>query len=459
MLQPLKLIDQLRARLRETLDLLPLDANQGWVSLILELPQPLAMAPDLREVGFYLGHAQRGEFYAGYGIAAQWQAEGPGRLERLRQVALTWSKDWVQIDPDETGLVAQGLLGFAATPRPREGEDLPNTLLWLPELALIRRQDRCALILTASRPITRAALLHRWEGWIARLAPRLGVGTPLPLPASVLNPLRSQPDFSDWSRLVLAAIDDIANSRLEKVVICRRQAVRGQRPFDLERLRAVLSESYPSCQVIHIRYAGSDFIAATPERLFRQWGDRVEADAIAGTACRAQDQMQDAAIRQALLACPKNRHEHQVVVDAMHAALAPCCRALEEAAGPQILALNNAYHLQTRLRGLLRPGIDAFALAEHLHPTPATNGQPRAAAADWLRTHEPFARGWYTGAAGLIAPDLSGELWVLLRCSRIQGQEAELYAGAGIVAGSEPESEWQETEHKLAAMSKALRFA
>jgi menaquinone-specific isochorismate synthase len=107
----------------------------------------------------------------------------------------------------------------------------------------------------------------------------------------------------------------------------------------------------------------------------------------------------------------------------------------------------------------LRGDTDLFCLAEHLHPTPATNGQPRQQARDWLTRSEPIERGWYTGAAGILEPDLSGELWVLLRCAEVTGDSARLYAGAGIVAGSDPLAEWRETGHKLAAIATALQFA
>ncbi len=103
--------------------------------------------------------------------------------------------------------------------------------------------------------------------------------------------------------------------------------------------------------------------------------------------------------------------------------------------------------------------LTVFTLAELLHPTPATNGEPRREASAWLSHCDPFDRGWYTGAAGLVEPDLSGELWVLLRCADIHNQTADLFAGAGIVEGSDPALEWRETEHKLDAMLSALRFA
>lgn len=126
---------------------------------------------------------------------------------------------------------------------------------------------------------------------------------------------------------------------------------------------------------------------------------------------------------------------------------------------PGVIQLSNAQHLWSPIEAESRPGVHVFDLAERLHPTPATNGHPREPAREWLRVSEPFVRGWYTGAAGIVEPDLSGELWVLLRCARVCADHAELYAGAGIVAGSDPVSEWDETEAKLQAMLTALQYA
>jgi menaquinone-specific isochorismate synthase len=148
-----------------------------------------------------------------------------------------------------------------------------------------------------------------------------------------------------------------------------------------------------------------------------------------------------------------------VVIDAIRAALADCCDGFDVPRAPRVMQLTNAQHLWSPITARPRPGVGLFELAERLHPTPATNGQPRAAAQDWLRRTEPFERGWYTGAAGLVRPDGTGELWVLLRCARVSDAQAELFAGAGIVAGSDPASEWDETEAKLAAMLSALQYA
>jgi len=460
MLQSLQVLDQLKARLRETLALLPLAEGRGPVSLILGLPHPPSGAPDLDGPRFYFAHSHRGDLRAGYGIAGEWQAQGPERLSKLRHVALGLSDAWVHCDPDETGFSGFAMLGFAATPETQtRNADLPNALLWLPELALIVRGGQSALVLTTLCPAPGDDLRARWESWLDRLVPLLGRPALDPLTPAHLDALGSTPDRDDWRTLVLNALDEIQRKRLEKVVVCRRQRLQGHRRFDLDRLNAALSYLFPSCQVINIRRHAASFVAATPERLFTQRRDRVEADAIAGTARRAEDTERDAEIALAFQSCEKNRREHRVVVEAVREALDQCCRHLDAPEGPSILRLNNAQHLWTRLHGELKPGVDAFELAERLHPTPATNGQPRRAAHDWLDVNEPLERGWYTGAAGLIEPDLTGELWVLLRCALILDRRADLYAGAGIVAGSDPDDEWQETEQKMAAMSMALQFA
>ncbi len=495
MLAPLQVLEQLRARLDETLALLPRAQADGFVSLILELPHGLTIAPELPVPvpQFQFAHNHREELRAGYGCAAEWHATGAERLPELRATVKAATANWAQIDPDETGFVGFGMLGFAAAPYPfdlkstqltdlkspqppffKGGLDaahfekggaggissaFPNALFWLPELALCGQAGQAALILTTALPIPLETLRPRWQHWLDQIVPLLAQPALDPLTSAHLERGVSEPDAATWQRLVNTALADIAHGDLEKVVLGRRLRLEGQRRFDLTRLNAALSYLFPSCQVITIRRETTSFVAATPERLFTQHRDRIEADALAGTICRAEDAERDANLTLTLQHCDKNRREHQVVVDAVTAALRQCCLQLASPEEPRILQLNNAQHLWSIVRGQLQAGVDVFRLAELLHPTPATNGQPRQLAREWLQCHEPLARGWYTGAAGIVAPDLTGELWVLLRCAQINERVADLYAGAGIVAGSDPTSEWQETEHKLAAMLTALQFA
>lgn len=462
MLAPLETLAHLKSRLAEAMARVPLRQGPGLASFILPLPEVPRLAPQLPGAQFHFTHRHRRELLAGYGHAREWRAAGTDRLGVLRACAEDARAVWHQHDPDRTGQRGFALLGFAASPL-ETGEatprDLPNALLWVPELALRCRGDEGVLVLTTRLPTAREALLARWNARLNQIVPVLGEPAPELLPAAPPKQRRQCPDLAHWRDLVEAALEQIARGRLDKVVLARRLRVAGRRPFGMQRLESALGHLFPSCQVISLRREGRSFVAATPERLFTQRGDWVEVDAIAGTAARSANSAQDVALGEALLASTKNLHEHALVVRAVREALAPCSRRLEVPEQPRVMRLNNAQHLWTPIQAELRPGMDLFHLAQLLHPTPATNGTPRQAAHAWLRREEPFARGWYTGVAGILEPDLTGELWVLLRCARIQGDRADLYAGAGLVAGSDPLSEWRETEDKLAAMLTALQFA
>jgi len=467
MLAPLAILEHLEARLAEAVAELPLTTTSGLQSVLLALPRAPAAAPQLAGRQFQFRHAQRGELHAGYGEAAAWQAAGPERLSSL-STALA-SPQWRRADPDATGFDAFAMLGFAAADAPAQplapgpggaaAAPLPNALLWVPEIGLVCQDHAAALVFSTPLPAAPEQLLARWRHLLRDLVPALYEPSPGPRPTARLQRTGEEPDATGWRRLVRDALAQIAAGPVAKVVLSRRLMVRGPREFDVARLLDALGCLFPSCQTVSLRRNGHSFVAATPERLLGLRAGRLQVDAIAGTAGRGESLAADAGLRAGLLGCEKNLREHRFVIDAVRAALADCCESFRVPATPQVLALSNAQHLWSPIDARPRPGCDLFDLAARLHPTPATNGQPRAAAQAWLRDAERFPRGWYTGAAGILHPNGDGELWVLLRCAQVRGAEAELFAGAGIVAGSDPDAEWGETEAKLAAMLSALRYA
>jgi menaquinone-specific isochorismate synthase len=461
MLDPLELLAQLKGRLDAGLDTLPLDRGEGLASLVLALPRVPTCAPQLDGQQFQFLHIHQESIRAGYGSAAEWQADGPDRLRRLAAAGRRLRDHWHRADPDATGFDAFAMLGFAASgdPVPMVEDHLPNALLWVPEIGLRTGDGHGVLVLSAALPVRRDALRVRWERALEQLVPALYRPVRGPLMAATLTRSFAEPDRGGWADLVHEALAEIDGGGLEKVVLSRRLDVTGTRTFDVGRLLGALGCLFPSCQVVNLRRNGASFVSATPERLLHQHGSALEVDAIAGTAGRAEDAERDAALARALTCCDKNLREHRVVIDAIREALRPCCEEVAVPPAPDLMQLSNAQHLWSPIRARVAPDLDVLDLAERLHPTPATNGHPRRAARDWLRNGEPFMRGWYTGAAGIVEPDLSGELWVLLRCARVCGNRAELYAGAGIVAGSDAELEWDETEAKLGAMLTALQYA
>jgi isochorismate synthase EntC len=162
-----------------------------------------------------------------------------------------------------------------------------------------------------------------------------------------------------------------------------------------------------------------------------------------------------AAASAALVASQKDRREHDLVVDAIRAALADCAE-VDAPAAPHVRVLRHVVHLHTPFRARLREPRHVLELAARLHPTPAVGGTPRELAIDWIRSREPVARGWYAAPVGWFDLDGNGELAVAIRSGVLAGNRAHLWAGAGIVAGSDPDRELAETEIKLRAMLGAL---
>jgi isochorismate synthase len=245
----------------------------------------------------------------------------------------------------------------------------------------------------------------------------------------------------------------IKAGELEKVVLARMVLARTERDIDrralLERLRAREPDAYV--------FAVHGFVGASPELLVARMGMEVRSNPLAGTTARSADPFEDRAAGEQLLASRKDRLEHAPVVDAVRAALGPACASLTADASPELLATGAVWHLSTPVRGRLRePAASAMRLSAALHPTPAVCGSPRDAAMSAIHRLETIDRTLYAGIVGWMDADGDGEWAVALRCAEIQGRFASLFAGAGIVADSEPRAELDETAAKFRSMLGAL---
>ena len=214
-----------------------------------------------------------------------------------------------------------------------------------------------------------------------------------------------------------------------------------------------LSEAYADTTRFAVERGGRVFLGASPERLVSRRGSLVETDALAGTAKRGAD---DASIERSLLESAKDRHEHALVVRAIAEVLGPWSSSLDVPDEPRIRSLRNVFHLWTPIRAVFREDKHVLALVDALHPTPAVAGTPRDRATSWIATHEPSARGWYTGAVGWIDAAGDGDFAVAIRAGVVGPEDVWLYAGAGLVEGSDPLAEYAETRAKQAPMLAAL---
>nr|WP_275939288.1 isochorismate synthase [Polyangium spumosum] len=255
--------------------------------------------------------------------------------------------------------------------------------------------------------------------------------------------------------LVREALAAIRARELDKVVPVAARRLSPARPLDARAAIARIAEAYAETTRFAVQRGDRVFLGASPERLVSRHGRVVSTDGLAGTTRRGED---DAALVRALLASPKERREHALVVEAIASALGPRCASLDVPEGPTIRSLPNVHHLWTPIRGALRDDTHVLSLVEALHPTPAVSGAPRERAKAWIAAHEPHARGWYTGAVGWFDAAGDGDFVVAIRAGLVSPDEAWLYAGAGIVEGSDPPAEYAEIRAKQAPMLAALGF-
>jgi menaquinone-specific isochorismate synthase len=248
------------------------------------------------------------------------------------------------------------------------------------------------------------------------------------------------------------ALAQIRAQTLEKVVPMTLCHVTSASAFDVAAALAKMRASYPECVRFAFQRGEATFLGASPERLLARHNLAVEADALAGSAPRGNDEI----TMRALLASDKDRREHQVVVNAIRGALSPLSCEIRVPDAPVIRSLRNVHHLWTPITATLTHPMHVLDLVRALHPTPAVCGTPREAAIAWIAAHEPAQRGWYAGAVGWFDASGDGAFSVAIRSGVLERHEAWLYAGAGIVEGSDPSAEYAETRVKQSPMLTAL---
>ena len=368
------------------------------------------------------------------------------------------------------GAVALGALPFA--------RDAPGSLA-VPRVVIGRRGGE-AWITTIAGPGDGQQAARLAEAMTADALG--GFIDPRPAPSQfTLTPLI---DHDAWRGLVAGAVARIDDGTLGKVVLARQVDVTANRPFVTSDVLARLLALYPTCMVFRI----DGFLGASPELLIERRGAHVASHPLAGTIGRSGDLATDEALIAGLLASPKERREHAYVIEGLLRTLGPVCDSLEVPDKPTVLELRNVSHLATRLSGILtavpdiqavtggsagqsggqpepsgdqaaHPGLrvpSALQLVARVHPTPAVGGTPTDAAVSYIGEVEGFDRGRYAGPVGWVDARGDGAWAIGLRSADVSGDRASLYAGVGVVAGSRPRAELEETQLKLQALLAAL---
>jgi isochorismate synthase len=261
---------------------------------------------------------------------------------------------------------------------------------------------------------------------------------------------------ADYRAQVDAALRCIAEGVFEKVVLARSVCLRREGGFEPCTVLDTLRRIHPGCAIFAVGRGESLFFGATPECLVQLRDRRIETASVAGSAHRGRNPEEDLRLGRDLLESKKEQAEHAVVVRALRTVLTPHCEELDIPESPRLMQLQDIQHLETPIAGTARGDTSILDLLGTVHPTPAIAGEPREAALEWLADHENLDRGWYGGPVGFADTSGGGCFFAALRSSVVVGEEARLFAGAGIVEGSQPELELCETRLKLRTMLAPL---
>ncbi|WP_405149555.1 isochorismate synthase [Sphaerisporangium sp. NBC_01403] len=369
----------------------------------------------------------QGEGLVAWGEAARVAVPpGPGRFE--------WARRWLatvfgeaHIDDDVhvpgSGPVAFGSFTF--------DPDAHGSVLVVPRVLLGRRNGRAWLTTVGEAPIE-------------LMAPAASPGRIVYGDGSLTAP--------EWQHAVARAVGEIRSGRLEKVVLARDLVATAERDIDVRVLLDRLARAYPDCYT----FSCAGLVGATPELLVRHTGAAIESLVLAGTTYRGASPADDKAKAAALFASAKDRHEHACAVASVREALTPLCASLSVPGEPELLVLPNVQHLASRVRGRLADGASVLDVVAAMHPTAAVGGTPTGVALEVIRELEGMDRGGYAGPVGWIDARGDGEWGIALRCAHVEGRRARLFAGCGIMGGSDPASELAEAQAKFRVMRYAL---
>ena len=400
-----------------------------------ELADPgplLALLPDIDPLAW----VRHGDGLVGWGVAARCRSTGPERFA----VAEQWWNEMVAtaVVRDELGVPGSGLVAFGSF---AFADDPGDSVLVVPRVVVGRRRDG-----------------DRVRTWVTVVGdgrlppPEQPAPDRPPLPPQGLRYADGALSGTEWAAAVEEAVRRIASSDLEKVVLARDLVAQTDAPIDPRWPLRRLAGAYPGCWTYHV----DGLVGATPELLVRRERGLVTSRVLAGTIRRTGDDQHDLALAGALARSSKDLEEHEYAVRSVAEALARHCSNMFVPESPFVLHLSNVMHLATDVTGVLEDRIGALGLAAALHPSAAVGGTPTPAALATITELEQMARGRYAGPVGWMDATGDGEWGLALRCGQVDGHRVRLFAGCGIVAGSQAEAEMAEAQAKLVPMRDAL---
>ncbi len=456
-------------------------SHYRYATLEVPLKQEIPLSAVEINHSFFISQPDSDLTILGLGSLVHLETRDKNRFHSLKTEFSNIIKLWYR--PGETDIFSPfAFLGFAFDendPMDEQWSCFPNTLLTIPVILIKKQHSNQILHINIElHQSSYDSFFDSIKDYLLTLFKPSKKTSNVVLDTSTDSAIQES-----WKTLAENAITQIQSGSYEKLVTSRQYSLQTLTPVSISRLIQNLISHYPCCTIFSYFNSGTTIVSASPEKLVTLKHPDIQSNALGGTIVRSKqkkDKTADLASQPASASLPfflkqacnqtinelsegeKLLKEHQFISQTIYQNLDPLCHSLKMPVSPFLIKLHNLYHLETLVQGKLMAEYDLFDVINALHPTPAVAGLPTQQAKNWLLENENYHRGWYTGAFGWLDGHNNGDLSVMLRCALIQTDEnsqqtkLDLFAGAGIVAGSIAEAEWQETELKMRTILEML---
>ncbi|MGH1394066.1 MAG: isochorismate synthase [Trichormus sp.] len=432
------------------------------ISLAIDLVDPLIVFDNLaqaNEIKFYFEHKGKGEAIAAIDAVKKIQINGEDRFDQAEYFIQSHAKNIITFGDKKAAFTgAHFFCYFSFFDQPHQIDyPFPSATVFLPRWQISVKKEQCFLVTNTiinanfNIQLFLQKLSHKIETIhsLKPYSPNIDYFPAILTKKSVKN-------TEHFKLSVVSALEKINSSHLSKIVLADVLDVNSNQNFNLFNSLNNLRKIHPNCYIFSTSNGkGQSFIGASPERLISIHNQQLITDALAGSAPRGKTPAEDAVNANRLLNSEKERHEHLLVMNFITQRLTQL-GLLPQVLAPRLRQLSNIQHLWTPISAIVPANVHPLKIVAQLHPTPAVAGAARDVACAEIRRYENFERGLYAAPLGWVDSQGNCEFIVGIRSALIDGDRARLYAGAGIVAGSDPEREFAEIQLKLQALLKAL---
>ncbi|MGM3304766.1 isochorismate synthase [Anabaena sp. WFMT] len=430
------------------------------ISLEIDLIDPLVVLDKFAQantLNFYFENKSKGEAIAAIDSITKLNISGAERFNQAENFIKNCRKNIINF-----GNILQGFAGshffcsFSFFDQHNQADyPFPSATIFLPKLQVAVKNESCVLVMNSviNADVNIQTILQELKTKIQSLQSLTKPNIEI-IPAKFIKENIINSDNFKYS--VLSALEKIKSNHLIKIVLADALDVKSYNPFNLFKSLNNLRQLHPNCYVFSTSNGkGQNFIGASPERLISIQNQQLITDALAGSAPRGKTSREDAENANRLINSTKEKHEHKLVLDFITQRLSQL-GLFPQILSPRLRQLSNIQHLWTPISAVVPANVHPLKIVGQLHPTPAVAGAARDVACAEIRRYESFERGLYAAPLGWVDGSGNCEFIVGIRSALIDGDRARLYAGAGIVAGSDPDKEFAEVQLKLQALLKAL---